>query len=90
MYMPGFTAEASLHGRGGHHYVTDGANPMGGSGQGAVFLQAMDGRAGEHRLVSGGGWQCWYIWGCFICCNPQWCWYICRAGTASFGAATIQ
>jgi hypothetical protein len=88
--LPGFTAEASLYSRGGHHYVAEGAVPMIELGLQAVFLsQATGGRTGEQR-TSGGGWQCWYIWGCFICCTSSWCWYICRVGAASFNGAAIQ
>jgi hypothetical protein len=80
--LPGFTAEASLYGRGGHYYVADGALPMAGLGQQAVFLsQATGGWTGEQK-ISQGWWQCWYWGSCIICCSPWWCWYLCY-GTAS-------
>lgn len=84
--LPGFTAEASLYSRGGHYYVV----PMTELGPQAVFLsQTMGGGTGGQR-VPGGVWQCWYIWGCFICCTQSWCWYICRVEAASFNATAIQ
>jgi hypothetical protein len=80
--LPGFTAEASLYSRGGNHSVAGEAFRTSGLGQPAVVLQALDGSAG---LQGSGGWQCWFKWGCFICCNSQWqwCWYVCRGGAAS-------
>jgi hypothetical protein len=86
--LPGFTAEASLYRRGGHCYVANRAFPMAGLGQQAVFPQAMGGWTREQGLADGGLWRCWYIWGCFICCTPWWCWYVCRA--ASFNGAAIE
>lgn len=89
MNLPGFTAEDSLY-SGGGHYVADAAFSTAGSGQQAVFLQATGGWTGERRLIGGGGWRCWYIWGCYICCTPTWCWYICRGGAASLSTASIE
>ena len=88
--LPGFTAEASLYSGGGHYYVADGAFPMAGLGQQAVFPQATSGGIGEQRLAGGDWWQCWYVDSCFICCSPWWCWYVCGLGVASSNAATIQ
>jgi hypothetical protein len=89
MNLPGFTGEASVY-DGRHREMAAWAHGLGALGQPAIVPQAMAGLSGSQRLAGGGGWQCWYIWGCVICCTPSWCWYICRAGTASLSTTTIH
>jgi hypothetical protein len=83
--LPGFTAEASLYTRGGHHYLSEGSVPTAELGLQAVFpSQAAGGRIGGQV---GSWWQCWYLGSCIICCSPWWCWWACygRASQASAG-----
>ena len=70
--LPGFTAEYSLPRPDGFPYT--------GS------LSAVEHGVLPAQQIStggGGGWRCWFIWGCYICCNNYWCWYVCRGGAAS-------
>jgi len=85
MNMPGFTAELSYsHSEMRYHQAIEGAENANN-----VVPQARAGSTGGLEDWNG-GWQCWYIWGCFVCCSRSWCWYICRAGAASFNGTTIQ
>jgi hypothetical protein len=76
--FPGFTAEASLYSRGGHHYA-EASVPMAGLEPQTVSPSQA---AGAQRMGQGGWWQCWFFDGCMICCSPWWCWWVCRGSAA--------
>lgn len=85
MSIPGFTAEASLYDGSVAYRSPDPTRPSSdGIGPAASSLTGA-GRTdfwGPGPWGPGGGWRCWYVYGCYICCSATFCWYICRASVA--------
>ena len=81
MSMPGFAAEASVY-RTNRTYR---ASTSAGAAGGAVYPSQAVGEVGRQIDPWGGGgnwWHCWNVRGCYICCSPYWCWWICYGAAA--------
>jgi hypothetical protein len=78
MAVPGFTADASLY-DGRARYRTPALTRHTATGVGlAADLSAARQSDFWGPWDPGGGWRCWYVWGCYVCCSQYFCWYVCR------------
>jgi hypothetical protein len=90
MNIPGFTAEASVYSMRGHYRVLGSPGDLAGDrGMLQTVLSQATGTGSAQQIGlwgpwgPGGGWRCWFVYGCYICCNANFCWWVCGVGAKS-------